>query len=194
MFRRNVNYVDPLKDNPHDALRQKFYAILTPLVEKWRWSETVTPEINEQAKNDLLEFLRQAKLLLPKSKIYDFEPLEPRRYGEIYLKRLRMVERHLEEHRWDNAGNELYTVLHFHPAQDTRILWDIIRLLEMYLSELEIPMLLTRPDLEQENVRLRWDTSFLRQENDRVWEINAQQSVQIVELKKQLASFSQNNS
>lgn len=192
MFRKKVIYVAPDKDNPHDALRRKFYAVLTPLVEKWRWSEIVPPEVNEQAKKDLLEFLRQAKLLLPKSKIYDFEPLEPRIYGELYLKRLRMVERHLEEHRWDNAGNELYTVLHFHPAQDTRILWDIIRLLEMYLSELEIPTLLARPDLEQENVCLRWETSFLRQENDRVWEINAQQSLQIAELKKQLAS-PQNN-
>lgn len=63
------------RKNLFDRRYKKFYAILAPLVKNWSWSEYVSPEVNMQAKADLCAFLRQAKLLLPKAKIYDFEPL-----------------------------------------------------------------------------------------------------------------------
>lgn len=124
MFRRK---------NLFDRRYKKFYTILAPLVKNWSWSEYVSPEVNMQAKADLCEFLRRAKLLLPKAKIYDFEPLSLRENGEMYIRRQMKVKRHLEEHRWDNACHELYDVVHFHCIQDRRVLYTIIGLLEAYL-------------------------------------------------------------
>lgn len=158
MFRRK---------NLYDRRRRKFYAILAPLVKNWSWSETVSPEVNAKAKADLCEFLRRAKLLLPKAKIYDFEPLGYHDGGAYYLRRQLAVKRHLEECRWDNACHELYDVVHFDPIQDRRVLYTIIGLLEAYLStDLQNFVLSLRPDLEQENIRLKREVTYLRQALD----------------------------
>ena len=124
MFRRKKLY---------DRRRRKLYGTLAPLVKNWSWSETVSPEINARAKADLCEFLRRAKLLLPKAKIYDFEPLGYHDGGIYYLRRQLAVKLHLEECRWDNACHELFDVVHFDCIQDRRVLYTIIRLLEAYL-------------------------------------------------------------
>lgn len=121
------------RKNLFDRRYKKFYAILAPLVKNWSWSEYVSPEITMQAKADLCDFLRQAKLLLPKAKIYNFEPLGYHEGGAYYLRRQLAVKRHLEEQRWDNACHELYDVVHFHCIQDRRVLYTIIGLLEAYL-------------------------------------------------------------
>lgn len=168
MFRRK---------NIYDRRRKKFYTELAPLVEKWPWSGTVSPETNAKAKADLCEFLRRAKLLLPKAKIYDFEPLGYHDGGIYYLRRQLAVKRHLEECRWDNACHELFDVVHFDPIQDRRVLYTIIGLLEVYLStDIQILIPLLRPNLEQENIRLKREVNYIRYQLDRQTEISAQQS------------------
>lgn len=114
-------------------LYKRFYKELAPLVKPWQWSDVGSLVTISMAKNDLQEFVGRAKKLLPKAIVYDFEPLSFQNGGEMYVKRLLAVKRHLDEQRWDNACHELYDVIHFHCIQDRRILYTIIKLLEAYL-------------------------------------------------------------
>lgn len=120
MFRRKLThkYVEDYLSDP---------------IKHWHWDPEITPIEKEKARKALLETLRRAKELLPRARVYGFDPLEMRQDGHGYLIRLLRLKHVLADGKWNEACSKLHNVLHSDCVEDRRVLYTIIGLLEEHL-------------------------------------------------------------
>lgn len=101
----------------------------------YHWDPDISPEDMEKARLALVETLRRAKEMFPRTghvyigqtdgALHDFS-------GE-YLSRMFELQQDLMKRQWNSACGDLSGVLHLFHIEDSRILHSIITLLEEYV-------------------------------------------------------------